>query len=164
MATRITLRSGETRWTATVDGNDVRIGPDAAAFEITADPDGRLSAWRHDLRTRGLVARDGQRLWVTAGAHIFEFTIDDGRSTRRGGGHDAHALTPPMPATVLRVNVAPGAAIANGDVLIVLEAMKMELAVRAPRDGVVQAVNCRVGEMVQPGTVLIELEEESVKE
>ena len=39
-----------------------------------------------------------------------------------------------------------------------LEAMKMELAVRAPRDGVVTAVHCRAGELVQPGVTLVEIE------
>jgi len=41
-------------------------------------------------------------------------------------------------------------------VLIVLEAMKMELPLRAPHDGVIAAVDCREGELVQPGKVLVE--------
>ena len=44
------------------------------------------------------------------------------------------------------------------DVLIALEAMKMELPIRAPRDGVVKAVHCQPGELVQPGQVLLDLE------
>jgi 3-methylcrotonyl-CoA carboxylase alpha subunit len=43
-------------------------------------------------------------------------------------------------------------------VLIVLEAMKMELPIRTAAEGVVRAVSCREGELVQPGTVLVELE------
>jgi 3-methylcrotonyl-CoA carboxylase alpha subunit len=62
-----------------------------------------------------------------------------------------------MPATVVAINVAPGQAVAAGDVLVVLEAMKMELAVAAPHDGTVTAVACRVGELVQPGVPLVEL-------
>jgi len=46
--------------------------------------------------------------------------------------------------------------VAAGDLLIALEAMKMELAVRAPHDGVVKAIHCREGDLVQPGTPLIE--------
>ena len=42
--------------------------------------------------------------------------------------------------------------------MLVVEAMKLENALRAPRDGVVKAVSARVGEMVSPGTVLVELE------
>jgi biotin carboxyl carrier protein len=56
------------------------------------------------------------------------------------------------------VLVQPGAAIAKGDVAVILEAMKMELPLRAPSDGVVAAVHCREGELVQAGTPLVDLE------
>jgi biotin carboxyl carrier protein len=66
-------------------------------------------------------------------------------------------LTAPMPATVLKILAQPGAAVSRGDTLIILEAMKMELPLRASADGVVAAVHCREGELVQPETVLIEM-------
>jgi 3-methylcrotonyl-CoA carboxylase alpha subunit len=62
-----------------------------------------------------------------------------------------------MSATVVRIVAKPGAAVSAGDLLIALEAMKMELAIRAPRDGVVKAVHCREGDLVQPGAALLEL-------
>ena len=55
-----------------------------------------------------------------------------------------------MPATVVAIKVAPGDSVKQGDILIVLEAMKMELPVRAPGDGRVKAIHCRPGELVQP--------------
>jgi biotin carboxyl carrier protein len=64
-----------------------------------------------------------------------------------------------MPATVLAINVAPGQRVERNEVVMVLEAMKMELPVRSPRDGVVKSVGCQVGELVQPGTTLLQLEE-----
>ena len=63
-----------------------------------------------------------------------------------------------MPATVRRIEVKPGQAVRRGDVLIVLEAMKMELPVRATADGTVARLNCREGELVQPGQELAELQ------
>jgi biotin carboxyl carrier protein len=63
-----------------------------------------------------------------------------------------------MPATVVAINAAPGQTVSEGDTLIVLEAMKMELPIKAPRNGVVKAVNCAKGELVQPGVNLLELE------
>jgi biotin carboxyl carrier protein len=63
-----------------------------------------------------------------------------------------------MPATVLMINVQPGQQVAKGDLLIMLEAMKMELPVKAPRDGRVMALGCKPGELVQPGVPLLELE------
>ena len=69
----------------------------------------------------------------------------------------ALSLTAPMPATVLKVLVAPGSQVKKGDTVIVLEAMKMELPVRTSREGIVTAVHCREGELVQPDTVLVEI-------
>jgi 3-methylcrotonyl-CoA carboxylase alpha subunit len=70
----------------------------------------------------------------------------------------AGALSAPMPATVAAVNVEPGQQVMEGDLLIMLEAMKMELPVKAPRGGRVKAVHCQPGELVQPGVPLLELE------
>ena len=64
-----------------------------------------------------------------------------------------------MPATVLRIVAQPGAVVKRGDTLIILEAMKMELPIRAGAGGIVRAVRCREGELVQPGTILIDIDE-----
>lgn len=66
-------------------------------------------------------------------------------------------LAAPMPATVLKVLVEPGSKVKKGDTVLILEAMKMELPIRTSRDGVVTAVHCRQGELVQPDTVLVEI-------
>ena len=64
-----------------------------------------------------------------------------------------------MSATVVRIEVQPGAHVEPGDTLVVLEAMKMELPIRAPRAATVRAIHCIEGELVQPGTMLVELDE-----
>lgn len=82
-----------------------------------------------------------------------------GRAARRR--HTSHALQSveaPMPATVIRVLVAPGAAVKKGDTLVLLEAMKMELPLRASGDAVVIAVHCKDGERVEAGAILVDLE------
>jgi acetyl-CoA carboxylase biotin carboxylase subunit len=66
-------------------------------------------------------------------------------------------LTAPMPATVLKVPVKPGDTVRKGEVVVLLEAMKMELPIRAPSDAVVAAVACREGELVQADATLVEL-------
>jgi biotin carboxyl carrier protein len=63
-----------------------------------------------------------------------------------------------MPATVLRINVAAGERVEAGDVLMVLEAMKMELPVRSPRAGTVRSIECQVGQMVQAEVALAVIE------
>jgi 3-methylcrotonyl-CoA carboxylase alpha subunit len=60
---------------------------------------------------------------------------------------------------VLKVLTAPGVTVRGGDTLLILEAMKMELPIRAAGDASVVAVRCREGELVQAGAVLIELGE-----
>ncbi len=74
-----------------------------------------------------------------------------------GSQHD-YELAAPMPATVVKLFVAPGQSVRKGDTLLVLEAMKMELPIRAPADAIVRAVHCREGELVQPDHALIELQ------
>jgi 3-methylcrotonyl-CoA carboxylase alpha subunit len=63
-----------------------------------------------------------------------------------------------MPGKVIKLNVEPGQIVVRGAEILVIEAMKMENALRAPRDGRVKAVAAKVGEMVSPGVVLVELE------
>src|SRR5437762_3361091 len=59
---------------------------------------------------------------------------------------------------VTRVMVADGDRITHGQPLVAIEAMKMEHVIRAPRDGRVKLVRARTGDMVAPGTALVELE------
>jgi acetyl-CoA carboxylase biotin carboxylase subunit len=77
---------------------------------------------------------------------------------RRSGSTSASALIAPMPATVTKVRVKPGDAVRKGDAVVLLEAMKMELPLRAPADATVAAVHCREGELVQGDAVLVELQ------
>jgi len=95
----------------------------------------------------------GGRTWVFHDGISYEIAEDTGR-VRAVQAHES--VTAPMPATVTSVNVVPGDTVKLGDVLIVLEAMKMELPVRAPGDGTVAAVHCRPGELVQPDVSLID--------
>ena len=60
--------------------------------------------------------------------------------------------------TVVAIHVTPGQDVVEGDLLVMLEAMKMELPIRAPRAGRVKSLACRPGERVQPGVPLLELE------
>ena len=67
------------------------------------------------------------------------------------------AVKAPMPGTILQVKTAQGAAVKKGDVLVVLEAMKMENEILAPRDGTVAQVAVSKGSAVDTGAVLVVL-------
>ena len=66
-------------------------------------------------------------------------------------------VTAPMPGTILKVNTAQGAAVKKGDILVVLEAMKMENEILAPRDGTVAQVAVAKGNTVDTGALLVVL-------
>ena len=69
----------------------------------------------------------------------------------------SEAINAPMPGTILAVNVTNGASVKKGDVLFILEAMKMENEIMAPRDGVIASVNTTKGSSVESGAVLCTL-------
>jgi len=62
-----------------------------------------------------------------------------------------------MPGRIAAVRAAAGASVSKGDVLVIVEAMKMEHAVRAPRDGIVERVLVSEGQMVGLGDILVEM-------
>ncbi len=111
-----------------------------------------------DKTRRVVVAADGDRRHVFVDGEIYDLTVGtDAAPRRRAGRGGSDRLEAPMPARVTAVLVEAGQGVAKGDVLVKLEAMKMEMAVRAPRDGTVSSIGCRVGELVQPGVGLLEL-------
>ena len=75
------------------------------------------------------------------------------------GGQDlAYSMSAPMPGVILEIKVAPGDQVNKGDVVMVLEAMKMKNALCAEADGVVARIAVAVGDQVRHGDVLVEFE------
>jgi len=70
-------------------------------------------------------------------------------------GGEGQPVPAPLAGTIFKVNVSAGQSVRSGDVVMVLEAMKMETEVRAPADGTVQSVNVKEGDLVQVGDSLL---------
>lgn len=105
------------------------------------------------------VVSSGAVRQVFVDGEVYELAVDVGEAARPRGTRQAQdAVSSPMPAKVTAILVEAGQRVGRGDVLLKLEAMKMELPVKAPHDGTVKAVLCRAGELVQPGVALVELE------
>jgi biotin carboxyl carrier protein len=127
--------------------------------EITALGNGRYRVSDGERHHLAYAAGPPTARWVFLDGRVYVIDV-----TASGGGspvrvlQDEMALASPMPATVAAISITPGQDVSQGDVLIMLEAMKMELPIKAPRDGRVKIVACSVGDLVQPGVPLVELE------
>lgn len=135
-----------------VEVGDASVSVDGEAIDVAGVRDGEVRAGERHL----WIARQGDTRWVFADGQVFTFTVERATGRRRGPRHDG-GLAAPMPATIVRMAVAPGDRVRAGDVVVVLEAMKMELPIRAPIDGVVVSVHGRQGELVQPGHDLVQI-------
>ena len=110
-----------------------------------------------DKSWRVAIAHDERGIWffVDGQAGLLEYQ-ETSRGRAKGRGDSS--VMAPMPATVVTINAAAGQRVNEGDTIIVLEAMKMELPIRSPRSGIVKAVHCAKGDLVQPGVTLLEIE------
>ena len=124
---------------------------------VTPLGDGRFTVASDRGRSLAYAVRRGSETWVFVDGRTCVINTNAPASPR-ARHHDEDALSAPMPATVVSIKVTPGQTVTTGDVLVVLEAMKMELAITAPQDGTVTGLSCRVGELVQPGVPLVELD------
>lgn len=119
---------------------------------------GRFEVSRGTAHRVAYAIRHGADTWVFLDGRVHIVRAPAAATPRSARTDDQAALAAPMPSTVIAINVAPDQQVARGDVLVTLEAMKMELAIAAPRDATVRRIACRVGELVQPGVPLLELE------
>jgi 3-methylcrotonyl-CoA carboxylase alpha subunit len=159
---RFVFSDGETKCEADVEfgprGQGLRIGDRAYALRADRIDDGRMQL-QLDARTyTARAVRDGEDWHVFCGGTCYRLRLEDelhGLDIEAGGA----SLAAPMPGKVIRVLAQAGATVAKGDALVILEAMKMEHTISAPRDGVVAEVFFGAGDQVNEGAELLKLEE-----
>ncbi|HUO71057.1 MAG TPA: biotin carboxylase N-terminal domain-containing protein [Solirubrobacteraceae bacterium] len=128
------VSAGERVW----DGVAMRLGADGAARVRIGGVERRYAFYVSDEEIS--IARDGHQL-----------ELHTARSSFEGEGALIDSLQAPMPGTVLIVRVADGDTVAKGDVLLVLESMKMELSITAPHAGTVDGLHLKPGDRVARG-------------
>jgi biotin carboxyl carrier protein len=142
-------RSGDT---ATVWIDDlafpVRTRPDGGATEITID--GR--------RERVWVVADRDTVFVHAFGRAWALDVVNPVEAKLREGAGADAALAPMPGVLVSLSAAQGDEVTEGQVLAVIESMKMQTEIKAPRAGVVERTPMAVGESFGQGTPLVVLE------
>ncbi len=114
-----------------------------------------------DRVLKGRAEKIGTRIWVHLNGRTFSYEPERrsrGGADESGAGQDRIAA--PMPGKVVKVLAASGQKVQKSEILVVMEAMKMEYSLRAARDGVIAEVACQEGDQVQLNQVLIRLKEE----
>lgn len=166
MTTRtVSARVADSTFAVTVSGHAVVVRPGSGSASVDVETQ-YLGHGRVVLRAGGAsrvawVVEEGDTRWVFIDGEVWTVEVATGTPRRgRRAAADSHpTLSAPMPATVVRVVAPAGTRVPRGATIVLLEAMKMELPLRAPRDAVVSAVHCREGELVQPNAVLVELQD-----
>jgi len=126
---------------------------DVSAGTITYDCAGH--------RARAVVTEGKKGLTVFLGGHAFSVGLPDALSTDEEAGGAGDQLVAPMPGLVKVLSAGVGDTVAKDQPLVILEAMKMEHTLKAPRDGVIGEVLVSEGEQVTDGTILLALAEAS---
>ena len=145
-------------FTLTVD--DKTIQAELLHADREAPPHGvnrKLNLLIDGQHVTAYISSDNAKRWVTVNGQTFVLTKSSG--ARKGGQahHTAGELTAPMPGQVRAVNVNEGDTVAKGQTLLVLEAMKMEIRVHAPMDGVVKKLLVKQDQTVEREQILIEI-------
>jgi geranyl-CoA carboxylase alpha subunit len=110
------------------------------------------------VRTRATFARDGERLWLNfEGLTKCYEDLTYAPASVAGADSDGRLIAP-MDGKIVAVNTQPGTAARKGDVLVVLEAMKMEFQIASSCDGTVRDVKCYPGQQVKARQLLVWIE------
>ena len=101
---------------------------------------------------------------ITVNGNVYEVTVEEGFTgaasapaaapAAPAGAAGAVAISAPMPGKILGVKASAGQAVKKGQVILILEAMKMENEIVAPQDGTIATINVATGDSVEPGATL----------
>ena len=153
-ALAIEYRNDGTEYVITVSDETLRA-------QLLAAHDGALTLVVDGQLIRAHVVSDGPRTLVAIDGRVYEFLRGEKKtahSRQREAGRLSPEICSPMPGKILDVRVSEGATVEAGQVLVVLEAMKMENALTAEGPARVRKIHVSAGTLVELGQLLVELE------
>jgi 3-methylcrotonyl-CoA carboxylase alpha subunit len=133
------------------DGS-LRMEIDGASADVRREGE---MLWVDGVSRRVSVAGAGDMLLVFLDGAAWPLTVADPLAPSQDAGAGEERLLAPMPGRIISLHTAPGAIVAKGDVLVVLEAMKVQMRLSAPRDGTVASVRAQPGELIEEGVELV---------
>jgi 3-methylcrotonyl-CoA carboxylase alpha subunit len=146
----VTAASGAAGWRLTLGEREAEVGGGQPA-------DGELAIDFDGVRRRVTVLEEGTAVTILHDGEQWQLVEIDPLAARAGEDPGGGRLTSPLPGRVIRLLVEAGSKVRRGEPLLIIEAMKMEHTIAAPADGVVAAVGCAVGDLVEEGAELIAL-------
>jgi len=149
-ARQLDLRSADKRFRCESEGHAVSVAAQwTASGDLALDIDNR--------RIEAATLQSGSEIWVALPDATWRLTYIDPFAPTHRAEASAGKIAAPMPGKVSAILVRPGMEVRRGQVLMQIEAMKMELAITAPVDGIVDKINFAVGTLVVEGAELVVL-------
>lgn len=165
---RYFVKVADVEWEVVVEGERVSLNGKEVAARLLQGPSGEAWALELDGATHSLVAGprgdDGRILHVDGRRHRVQAETERERRVREmkglgSGSRGPRPLKAPMPGLVVKIDVEAGETVAEGQGLVIVEAMKMENELQAEADGVVSQILVEAGQAVEKDQVLLEFEE-----
>lgn len=141
-----------------IDGSEWNVNVDGRSHSLTIQADDK---YFFDGSALGAVCRSHQEGISVFTDRAWHLTVPDPLEGDGDSADGGDVVLAPMPGQVKLVQVAAGDVVAAGDALMVMEAMKMEHTLTAPRDGTVEEVLGRAGDQVEDGAILLKLVDEA---
>ena len=151
----IRLHGAEAHEIGVRDGGVVRIGEALLRASAARTADGTTALDLDGVREIARVTRIGAELQVRMRAVTWRFRLPQDAADADEAEAGGDRLLAPIPGTITQVLAEAGAAIARGETIVVLEAMKTVFRLVAPADAVVAEIACRTGDAVQEGQLLV---------
>ncbi len=143
-------------------GYRARVQGQTYEVKLVRSEQGTLSFMLGDQPMRAFIAADGNRRWVSTNGQVLILNLAVGARAQpsRSGASSAgeKIIRAPMPGQVRAVQVQTDDQVEKGQTLLLLEAMKMEIRIQAPRAGRVTRLMVKVGQTVEREQVLAEVE------